>query len=268
MSQALNRSAFASSAAPEESLLGPLVYVFLDTSDLDGKRELLEQVLGLIPVETDPHAPHEHHGVIKYDAGPILVALNIASRPPVPLWQHALGLGLRSDDPAAVLSGAARAGGTLESGTGRFTDRDGHIFTVGAGAVRPGHAEVEELRLGVHSVPRALRFYLGQLGLSLIEQAPGHAVVSTGNLRLRLQEGPSLDKHGYLIVFHTPDLRTTRAVLEHRGVVFRSGVEDTEIGLTCRLSDPDHHVFCLYEPSEEALGWGAGAKIIEIAGRR
>lgn len=268
MSQALNRSAFAPSAAPEESFLGPLVYVFLDTSDLAGKRELLEAVLGLIPVETDPHAPHEHHGVIKYDAGPLLIALNIAGRPPVPPWQHALSLGVRSDDPAAVLSGAARLGSTLEAGTDRFVDPDGHIFAVGAGPTGPGHAAVDELRLGVQSVPHALPFYLDQLGLALTEQAPGHAVVSTGNLRLRLQEGPALDKRGYLIVFHTPDLRTTRAVLERRGVVFRSGVEDTEIGLTCRLSDPDHHVFCLYEPSDEALSWGAGAKIIEIAGGR
>jgi catechol 2,3-dioxygenase-like lactoylglutathione lyase family enzyme len=255
--------------------MGPLLYVFLDTSDLPAKRRTLEEATGFVPVEFDPHAPHQHHGVVKYDAGPVIVALNLGARPPVAPWSHALSMVVSSSDPTSVLSRAAGTGCVIDADGGRFCDVDGHMFMVARGGDHAprasARATVRELRLTVRSVSRSVDFYRGQLDLRLLQERAGSAVLSTGNLRLSLHQQAgndlrTLDRRGYLIVFHSPELGRTHSVLRSRGVAFHTDIQDTEIGLTCRFADPDHNALCLYEPSAESLGWGAGEKMLEIAG--
>ena len=57
----------------------PLLYVFLESSELQVQRSFFEEGLGLELIEIEPHLPHHRHGVVKYDAGNLIVSLNEAT---------------------------------------------------------------------------------------------------------------------------------------------------------------------------------------------
>ena len=263
----------------------PIVYLFHETSQLPSQRTFFEMVLGLPLIEVEPHLPHHRHGVVKYDAGNIVLSLNLtgpsrfattesdaiaslfAEAPAVPSVVDRLRsmpkLGvLRADDPFVL-----------------FTDRNGHHYRfVGREPPAPGGGTapiVSRLHLCVQDLAATLEFYVRRLGLTLLDCSARRAVVATGSVDLEFEEraltvdGRHPRTSTSLVVFHTPDVEATTRALVSRGVVFRSQHAGTsEIGATIRFDDPSGHRLCLYQPSEECLTWGSGPKVMEIAAGR
>jgi catechol 2,3-dioxygenase-like lactoylglutathione lyase family enzyme len=65
-------------------------------------------------------------------------------------------------------------------------------------------------------------------------------------------------------VFHVGDIEQVSAALKHAQIGFDGGVARSQIGAIAKFRDPSGHVFYLYQPSGEALGWPSGPKIADI----
>jgi predicted enzyme related to lactoylglutathione lyase len=258
----------------------PLLYVFFEIRGLRSQRELLETVIGLPLIEVEPHLPHHRHGAVKYDAGGLIVSLNI-STPSRFRTDGSDGLVtvFRAEDPEP-LRARLRADHRIrahERGD-LFTDLHGHHYVVrrslpGWPAGRHGPL-VDELRLTVPDLDRAVAFYRDVLDLELEERTEEQARFATGSVGLALTKG-RLAPDGrrarhttYLVVFNCDDVEESRNALARRGVAFKSAaVGYSEIGGTIRFDDPCGHRLCLYQPSDECLTWESGPKVIEIAER-
>jgi catechol 2,3-dioxygenase-like lactoylglutathione lyase family enzyme len=251
----------------------PLLYVFFETASLEQQRALCEQVLGLPVIENQFHPPHEYHGLVKYDAGQIILSLNLAREMRFQKEaSDALTTVLAVDSAAEVAERLRGAGYTAPAEPGGlFTDRYGHHYIIRDAAPlardQPLPA-VQELRLTVRDLPASVAFYADTLGLELREQEAGQARFATGTADLLLQagetapDGREVRYSAYLIVFYTRNIQEVYDSLGRRGLRFTSQrVGYSDIGATARFVDPSGHVFCLYEPSEESLTWGSGAKV-------
>jgi predicted enzyme related to lactoylglutathione lyase len=256
-------------SSPGRSLRGAKVlYVFLDTPRLAEKRALLERDLGLEVIENEHHPPHHQHGIVKYDAGEVILSLNHTSprRFESAGWDGIV-LGFSGIDPAE-LDGAPLHRFELEP-DGLLHDADNHVYRFEeGGAARP---DLRRLEILVAGIDEALAFYVGLLGLAPLEVGERTARVLTGNVELFLRQhhaaaGP---RHppGLLVVFHTPDIVASAGALLRDGVELRSGPRFEEIGGTARFVDPFGHHLCLYEPSPECLSWPSGVKVEEITAR-
>lgn len=229
----------------------PLLYVFLETHALAEQRVFLESLVGLPVIEVEANKSNRH-GVVKYDAGTLVLSLNLS--PASRFGPDA------SDGLATVFAG----GRTLH------TDQHGHHYLLGDR--RPS---VGELRLRVDDLATCVGFYRDVLGLHPLDVAADSARFATGNVPIVLErqplaaDGRRIRHDTYLIVFHTADINGMRASLAASGLTFTSrNVGSKEIGYTIRFADPSGHRFCLYEPSEEVLTWSSGPKVREIlAGR-
>jgi predicted enzyme related to lactoylglutathione lyase len=255
----------------------PLLYVFFETYQLTRQRELLESVIGLPIIEVEHHQPHHRHGVIKYDAGNLIISLNLstASRfrkdgsdalATVFTVDQAEHIGERIHSEASLAT---------SDGCSLFTDLHGHHYIFrsvpGGRTSRLRWPAVDELRLTVGDLAASVSFYRDVLGLELLDQAKRRARFATGTVRLALEhdkvaaDGRHPRRNTYLLVFHTNDIDRTRAALMRRGLTFKNRcVGFSEIGGTIRFEDPSGHRFCLYEPSAESLTWGSGQKVMEI----
>ncbi|MBG0566099.1 VOC family protein [Actinoplanes aureus] len=227
----------------------PLLYVFLEAHNLAAQRAFMEDRLGLPVIETDDDPSHRH-GVVKYDAGSLLLSLNLS--------------------PASRFRVSGSDGLTIvcAGGTALVTDPHGHRFRPGG---RP--PVVTELRLRVTDPAACVPFYRDVLGLWQPE--PAEPAFVTGSVPIVLEAAPPVTngcrvRHDtYLLVFHTPDIDRSTAELADAGLTFSGrGVGSKEIGRTIHFTDPGGHRFCLYQPSELALGYDSGATLREIlAGR-
>ena len=239
----------------------PLLYVFLDIAALDEERWWLEEELGLPVIEIERRRPHERHGIVKYDAGGMILSLNLST--PGKFHDD------RSDGLVLALDVDA---GTRER---LHTDPWGHHLLLrprpaGAPSAPPS---VAELRLVVDDLAESVAFYRDRLGLMPIARAGRAARFATGSVPLVLEQRPTAidgrrtDHRTVLIVFGARDIEELRLELLQRGLVFDNRrVAYSEIGGTVRFTDPSGHRFCLYTPSEECLTWGSGDKVIELAG--
>jgi catechol 2,3-dioxygenase-like lactoylglutathione lyase family enzyme len=247
-------------------VLGPglVLFVFLEVSRIEEQRRLFEDVLGLPVVENRFHPPHSHHGLVKYDAGTTLLALNL-NRNAAFLRGGDDGLvielldGGRAWDPPPGLVTSCDPGGLV--------DLDGHrIARMPSGlAFGDGRASVAGLELTVTDLERSAAFYRDRLGLVVTRTGPATAEVATATVPMRLRTGtPPARRNGFLIVFHTWDVVACCGRLRATGVCFPHGPGFSEIGGTARFADPDGHVFCLYEPSAEALGWESGPTVTRL----
>lgn len=248
----------------------PLLYMFLDVHSLDAERDTLESVLGLRVVEIEPHMPHERHGVVKYDAGRMLLSLNLSTPGKFRAEESdalvtVLALALDRESAAKRLAGrgtlAERPDGLL------FTDPSGHHFLLQAGGV----PAVEELRLTVDDLARSIVFYRDTLDLELLDVTPHSACFSTGSVPLvlvpdsRAADGRRPQRRTVLIVFHTPDVDELVTDMRQRGLVFANRrAYFTDIGGSIRFEDPSGHRICLYQPSAESLSWGSGPKVLDV----
>ena len=85
-------------------------------------------------------------------------------------------------------------------------------------------AQIGQIAVAVHDLPRAVAFYRDTLGLRLLFQAPpGLAFFDCGGVRLMLAvpESPEFDHPGSVIYLKARDIHATHAALLSRGVHFR-----------------------------------------------
>lgn len=256
----------------------PLLYLFLEASTLERQRTLFESVIGLPVLETEQEGSAHRQGVVKYDAGTLIISLNQA--PPGRFSPD------RSDGLVTVF--AVGAGWSAGCGPGDglaadltdrgsvHTDLDGHhhAFQVTGEGRRQGFPApcVVELRLRASSLLDSVTFYRDVLGLDLLGETPGGARFSGTTVSICLEEGRdsfdgrAIRRDTYLLVFHTPDIDRTCASLFSRGVRFKGReVRTRSIGRLVRFHDPSGHPFCLYQPSAESLSWDSGRKVAELA---
>jgi catechol 2,3-dioxygenase-like lactoylglutathione lyase family enzyme len=254
----------------------PLMYVFFETSQLETERGFFERAIGLPVLEIEPHLPHHRHGVVKYDAGNLIVSLN---------WTSAGSFSTdTSDGLITVFGGNPRLANWRDhrsvksvDGQGLVTDIHGHHFVFSSplpGGEQAAWPAVQELRLMVTELAASVIFYRDTLGLEMLEQNDKTARFATGGVTLALEEkntapdGRRVRYDSYLIVFYTPQIEAARAALVERGLEFQgSRIAHSEIGATARFEDPSGHRICIYEPSAECLSWSSGLKVIEIMDR-
>jgi lactoylglutathione lyase len=203
-----------------------------------------------LPVIEEETNPRNRHGVVKYDAGPLVVSVNLS--------------------PATRFTPSTSDGLTMvfAHGDTRRTDPHGHHYWLDGA---PGAAKVAELRLRVADLDASVRFYRDVLGLRPQPGAVGGAAFATGTVPIALRPGGSAEDgrriryDTYLLVFHTDDIDGARAELAARGVAFTGrAIGSKEIGRTIHFADPSGHRFCLYEPSEEVLTWPSGPTVRRI----
>jgi catechol 2,3-dioxygenase-like lactoylglutathione lyase family enzyme len=258
---------------PEDGLVqAPLMFVFLDISSLPRQRRLYERELGFRVIENQFHPPHEHHGLVKYDAGRTILAINLfAERKFLDQRQDAVTLVCRSralsDQATLERSGLERYGVFSD---GHFTDVDGHHYVFLAGTPDDSQlvTDIVQLRVQVLDLDASIAFYHEVLGLPVLAEAHHGYLLGTGSLDILLESAPSraLDVryNACLMVFYTADASEAEHALEARGLTFTSPVRGSDIGLTGRFKDPSGHVFCIYQPSAESLTWGSAGKVMEL----
>jgi catechol 2,3-dioxygenase-like lactoylglutathione lyase family enzyme len=236
----------------------PLMFVFLDVSSLPRHRRLYERELGLAVVENQFHPPHEHHGLVKYDAGGTILSLN--------LFAERKFRGEAADGVTLVIRVADRS---LVDRFGRaFTDADGHhyVFADEPPASSDLRCDVSELRFAAPDATAARAFYGDVLGLP----ETGEGRFRTGSIDLvtypadRAPDGRPIRHNAVLTVFYTADVVAAEAALIGRGLRFSSGAGFSDIGGTARFRDPSGHTFCLYQPSADSLTWGSAGKVLEL----
>ncbi|OJF16238.1 VOC family protein [Couchioplanes caeruleus] len=251
----------------------PLMFVFLDVSSLPRHRRLYEDVFGFRVIENQFHPPHEHHGLVKYDAGGTILAVNLfAERKFQRPDADGVTLVCRVAEPDRL-----RPLAEYGQRTGRdFTDSDGHHyrFTDEATADPGLHAEIAELRVAVPDLDAAVPFYRDVLGLRPATVTEDAARFRTGTLDLTVYRGAQspdgrpIRYNACLMVFYTGDVVAAEQDLRERGLTFSQGAGFSDIGGTARFRDPSGHVFCLYQPSAESLTWGSADKVMELMTHR
>jgi hypothetical protein len=250
----------------------PVVMIFVETTSVDRARRLFEDVIGLPVIENQFHPPHHHHGIFKYDAGNVILALNLArSADSRAASEEGIRTVVRMRHAGQRLRGAIEAGLGTDLGGGVMIDQDGHRFEfVEAYPDQPAPRVVRIVYAG-HELQRMRRFHLDQLGL-----APArHDVASyhAGRILLSVEQS-DLPRHvamrhdGYLTVVYTPDIRQTAAMLPAQAIPLLGEVRFASIGGTVRFADPAGHQFCLYQPAANCFDWGSGAKLAELVGPR
>lgn len=255
----------------------PLIYLFIDVASIAHQRELLEDCLRLPVIESDLLPPHDYHGLIKYDAGNIILSLNLCSERK---FERNLSDGLIAvfdvNAEMDLFTRLALYGYSLPRQSGDvFTDdyRHHYIFCQARSSIitdRDTPPHVRELRLITEDVQSSVRFYAEVLDLELIEETKGEARFATATVDLVLQQGSGapdrrpITYYRNLTVFCTNDIHEMSGLLISRGLTFKTRPSLSEIGWTARFADPSGHTFCLYEPSLECLSWDSGPKVNQL----
>ncbi len=249
----------------------PLMYIFFETYQLETEREFFENSIGLPVLEIESHLPHHRHGVVKYDAGKLILSLNWTSSDNFS-DETSDGLTTVFDRNPGVDTPSPYPGAISIDDDGLVTDLHGHHFYFARSVQeKSSPPAVKELRLSVHNLKTSVAFYRDILGLELIDRRDGRTRFAAGGVDLSLEErsaapdGRRMRHDTYLLVFYTPQIDEVRASLMERGLVFKgSHVAHSEIGATARFEDPSGHRICIYEPSQACLSWGSGPKVMEI----
>lgn len=250
----------------------PLLYLFYETASLERQRALCEAVLGLPVIENQFHPPHEYHGLVKYDAGQLILSLNLAKEPKFLKGESDGMILVMTVADEEALHQQLRAQGYAVPQSGEiFTDDYGHHYPFRATIDGEAYPVVQEIRFLVNDLAAAADFYGDILGLTLREERADSLCFATGPIDLVIQEatrapdGRPLHYHTYLPVFYTEDIVAARDALVARGLQLRSArIGQSDIGHTVRFNDPAGQIFCLYQPSAESLSWDSGPKVREI----
>jgi len=250
-----------------------ILYLFLDISDLRASRLLFEDGLGFPIIEERFHPPHHRHGVVKYDGGDTIVALNLADSS----FEKNISSGITTVISTSAMREAdiylrfQELGLEVPTASGNiFADVDNHRYVVTRDDLHRPNEEstsVRELRLSVDALEPIISFCTNILDLQPITRSETEAIFATGNVRLAYQLDPAAQqqrRRGCLIVFYASNIESSYATLVGRGMKFTTEVGYSQIGGTARFIDPGDNVFCLYEPSEECLSWESGAKVRDI----
>lgn len=278
-----------------------IVYLFVYVSDLAMARRFYEDGLGL-------HAIEEDSSSVKYDAGNVVLALNLAA-------EYGVSLGPRPDTTLLVfhtadidatraeLEGRGVSFDRIEryeiGATTACYDPDGHCVTLyepseeamswpSGGVYRrllkeaasgrgPGlrTASLVYLFLFVPDTSAAARFYQETLGLRVIEQDDEAGVVKydagTFILATHLFEGSVNElKDQETSIAPVFDVPDVDEALRLLGPAFAVAEppRTSEVGTVALFRDPFGRPFYLYTPSFTAMGWPSGAKLWSDAYRR
>jgi catechol 2,3-dioxygenase-like lactoylglutathione lyase family enzyme len=252
-----------------------IAFVFLDVTDPPAARARFEGVFGLPVLEQRFHPPHHHHGLLKYDAGGVILALNQADpRTFERSRRDGLAMVLDAGRAGPIREAGARLGLPIPARTvATFADPDNHLFQLRERGVGDDTGcRIAELRLEADDLPAASRFCRDTLRFEPVGEGPAWHRFRSGDLhvvltgRLDPAGGPPARKHGYLLVLLTPRIAATVDELARLGVAFPRPVGTSKIGRTVRFHDPSGHPFCLYEPSPESLDWESGPKVRAMLG--
>jgi methylmalonyl-CoA/ethylmalonyl-CoA epimerase len=84
-------------------------------------------------------------------------------------------------------------------------------------------ADIGQIAIVVHDLPRATAFYREVLGLPFLFEAPGLAFFQCGSVRLMLSgaEAPEFDHPASILYFNVADIEAAHRLLAERGVRFR-----------------------------------------------
>ena len=243
----------------------PVMFLFLDVSSLPRHRRMYEDDLGLTVIENQFHPPHEHHGLVKYDVGTTILAVN--------LFAERKFRGGSADGVTVVFRTARPEIAERFGGYDRtYTDVDGHHYAFAEGApADPALAcGIQELRFAVPELPAATAFYGDVLGLRAEPAGERRCRFRTGSVDLlvyqseRAPDGRPIRHSACLTVFYAADVREAERALRKRGLAFSSSSAFSDIGGTARFRDPSGHTFCLYQPSAESLTWGSAGKVLDL----
>ena len=249
----------------------PLLYVFFEVAQLERQRRLLESGFGFPVIEVEPHMPHHRHGVVKYDAGGVILSLNLTDGHRF-LRDTTDALVSVIEVPAGKADGWRSAGdGFVSRRAGEIVDAHGHHFIVNEGPPTRSTPRVDAFRLIVDDLAKNTAFYRDVLGLAPLEKDAATSRFAAGRVDLILEERTSRSdrqrRHDtYLLVFYTADIVAAQRGLASRGAPFKRPTPGySEIGGSSRFDDPAGNHLCLYQPSDECLTWGSGSKVREIS---
>lgn len=233
----------------------PLLYVFLETAELAAQRRTFEVDIGLPVIGVDDR-PSVRHGVINYDAGDIIVSLNLSS-------QQRIGRD-GTDGLETVFEVPHEESKTI-------TDENGHHYVLNQVATACRCPAVAELRLATEDLESSSAFYRDVLGVTPLSLDADQASFAAGAVTLVLERLPQsvarrrARRDTYLLVFHTRAIRDTCTALSARGLAFKGRkVGSRDFGSTIHFDDPSGHRFCLYEPSAVALATDTGRKLRQV----
>lgn len=122
--------------------------------------------------------------------------------------------------------------------------------------------EIQHVEIHVSSLQRAKEFYVGQLGLEVLEELPSLNLLAlkAGDVRISVfggyepNEAPFAKKASTHIIFRTADLDATVRELRNRGVVFTGDVFEAP-GFIRDIAtlDPDGNVIEIAEYLRDPL---------------
>lgn len=250
----------------------PLLFVFYEAVDIPSQRRLFEDCFGMTIVENRFHPPHHRHGLVKYDAGPLLLSLNQASADShSETHSDALTAAIVVPRNMTDVSQLATCSAG-RSGRKCWTDAAGHHFEVTVNDdCDTGY--VTEVRLAVSNLANSLYFYRDVLGIEFVPTDDDTLLFATPSVRIRLEcrhiaaDDRQLRYDSYLLVLYAHPIQTVFEALCERGVEFTcSRPTFSTIGGTARFRDPSGQTFCLYDPSDESLAWESGERVRSVIG--
>ena len=91
----------------------------------------------------------------------------------------------------------------------------------------PGLAEIGQINIPVHDLPRAIRFYRDTLGMKFLFEAPKMGFFDCDGIRLllALPEGEGTDHPSSILYFKVGDIGRSTEALRGRGVTITSEAE-------------------------------------------
>ncbi|MGH3133961.1 MAG: VOC family protein [Gaiellaceae bacterium] len=112
-------------------------------------------------------------------------------------------------------------------------------------------ANIGQIAINIHDLPRAVAFYRDALGLEFLFDAGPLAFLRCGEVRLMLSvaESPELDHPSSIIYFRVDDIDAARGELADRGVPF-----DDEPHLIAEMPDHDLWMTFFRDPDRNLHG--------------
>ena len=112
-------------------------------------------------------------------------------------------------------------------------------------------SRITAVMLGVRDLEKSLEFYKEKLGLKVMMQEPGLALLECGGVVLGLSRGPvNLAPHvagATDLVFGVNDVRAAYKALTEKGVVFmREPRQATPTDWVANFKDPDGHILSVF----------------------
>ena len=113
-------------------------------------------------------------------------------------------------------------------------------------------SRIAAIMLGVRDLPAAIAFYRDKLGLKLLMQEPGLALLQCGNVMLGLSRGHMSAAplaEAVEVSFGVDNLRATQKSLIEKGVTFLSEPRQaTPMDWAVHFRDVDGHLLSLFGP--------------------